>query len=96
MLTTLQYSVSQVRLLGCGEDSKQLAPPHLLAWDADLVITTFERLSLEWAARKRRLSTLLSIHWKRVILDEAGFVPSSPYLWSWAVLSVVSSREVYH
>ncbi|KAJ0978846.1 hypothetical protein J5N97_014320 [Dioscorea zingiberensis] len=41
---------------------------HNLAWDYDIVITTFTRLSAEWGPRKR--SVLMQIHWLRVMLDE--------------------------
>ncbi|XP_021859343.2 F-box protein At3g54460 [Spinacia oleracea] len=41
---------------------------HNLAWDYDVVITTFSRLSAEWKPHKR--SVLMQIHWMRVMLDE--------------------------
>lgn len=41
---------------------------HNLAWDYDVVITTFSRLSAEWKPSKR--SVLRQIHWMRVMLDE--------------------------
>ncbi|XP_062208099.1 F-box protein At3g54460-like [Phragmites australis] len=48
---------------------------HNLAWDYDIVITTFSRLSAEWGPRKR--SALKQIHWFRVILDEGHTLGSS-------------------
>ncbi|XP_072961356.1 F-box protein At3g54460 [Typha angustifolia] len=41
---------------------------HNLAWDYDIIITTFNRLSVEWDPRKR--SVLMQVHWYRVMLDE--------------------------
>lgn len=49
--------------------------PHHLAWDYDVVITTFSRLSAEWSRRKR--SALMQVHWLRVILDEGHTLGSS-------------------
>ncbi|CDP18621.1 unnamed protein product [Coffea canephora] len=49
--------------------------PHYLAWDFDVVITTFSRLSTEWSRRKR--SALMQVHWLRVILDEGHTLGSS-------------------
>ncbi|XP_022745851.1 F-box protein At3g54460-like isoform X1 [Durio zibethinus] len=48
---------------------------HSLAWDYDIVITTFNRLSAEWGPRKR--SVLMQVHWLRVILDEGHTLGSS-------------------
>ncbi|BAT93390.1 hypothetical protein VIGAN_07234200 [Vigna angularis var. angularis] len=48
---------------------------HCLAWDYDIVITTFSRLSAEWGPRKR--SVLMQVHWFRVILDEGHTLGSS-------------------
>ncbi|XP_039128353.1 LOW QUALITY PROTEIN: F-box protein At3g54460 [Dioscorea cayenensis subsp. rotundata] len=48
---------------------------HNLAWDYDIVITTFTRLSAEWGPRKR--SVLMQIHWLRVMLDEGHTLGSS-------------------
>ncbi|KAL1173988.1 hypothetical protein V6Z11_A05G449400 [Gossypium hirsutum] len=50
-------------------------PVHNLAWDYDIVITTFNRLSAEWGPRKR--SALMQVHWFRVILDEGHTLGSS-------------------
>lgn len=56
-------------------DQKKKPPPHNLAWDYDVVITTFNRLSAEWAPRKR--SALVQVHWLRVMLDEGHTLGSS-------------------
>ncbi|KAF3775529.1 F-box protein [Nymphaea thermarum] len=48
---------------------------HDLAWDYDIVITTFNRLSAEWSHRNR--SILMQIHWLRVMLDEGHTLGSS-------------------
>ncbi|XP_049370689.1 F-box protein At3g54460 [Solanum verrucosum] len=48
---------------------------HSLAWDYDVVITTFSRLSAEWGPKKR--SVLMQVHWLRIILDEGHTLGSS-------------------
>ncbi|CBI40154.3 unnamed protein product, partial [Vitis vinifera] len=48
---------------------------HNLAWDYDVVITTFNRLSAEWRPHKR--SVLMQVHWLRVMLDEGHTLGSS-------------------
>ncbi|CAH9113778.1 unnamed protein product [Cuscuta epithymum] len=48
---------------------------HNLAWDYDVVITTFSRLSVEWSPRKR--SVLMQVHWLRIVLDEGHTLGSS-------------------
>lgn len=48
---------------------------HSLAWDYDVVITTFNRLSAEWGPRKK--SALMHVHWLRVMLDEGHTLGSS-------------------
>ncbi|GAB4827393.1 hypothetical protein Ancab_034278 [Ancistrocladus abbreviatus] len=48
---------------------------HNLAWEYDVVITTFNRLSAEWSPRKR--SVLMQVHWVRIILDEGHTLGSS-------------------
>lgn len=50
-------------------------PVHSLAWNYDVVITTFNRLSAEWGPRKK--SALMQVHWLRVILDEGHTLGSS-------------------
>jgi hypothetical protein len=68
---------------------------HNLAWDYDIVITTFSRLSAEWDPRKR--SALKQIHWFRVILDEGHTLGSSLALTNklqMAVSLVASNRWI--
>ncbi|KAH9623700.1 hypothetical protein KSS87_016982 [Heliosperma pusillum] len=48
---------------------------HSLAWDYDVVITTFSRLSAEWNPPK--ISPLMQVHWMRVVLDEGHTLGSS-------------------
>ncbi|KAI4323540.1 hypothetical protein L6164_023137 [Bauhinia variegata] len=48
---------------------------HNLAWDYDVVITTFSRLSAEWNPHKR--SVLMQVHWLRIVLDEGHTLGSS-------------------
>ncbi|KAK7323306.1 hypothetical protein VNO77_26773 [Canavalia gladiata] len=48
---------------------------HCLAWDYDVVITTFSRLSAEWGPRKK--SVMMQVHWFRIILDEGHTLGSS-------------------
>lgn len=48
---------------------------HSLAWDYDVVITTFSRLSAEWGPNKK--SALRQVHWRRVMLDEGHTLGSS-------------------
>ncbi|KAL1564338.1 F-box protein [Salvia divinorum] len=56
-------------------DQKKKPSIHNLAWDYDVVITTFNRLSAEWTPRKR--SVLMQVHWLRVVLDEGHTLGSS-------------------
>ncbi|KAL5733968.1 hypothetical protein ACOSP7_031829 [Xanthoceras sorbifolium] len=63
----------QLRLLVWTDHKKPSA--HGLAWDYDVVITTFNRLSAEWSPRKR--SPMMQVHWLRVILDEGHTLGSS-------------------
>nr|GMC82284.1 F-box protein At3g54460 isoform X1 [Ipomoea batatas] len=48
---------------------------HNLAWDYDVVITTFNRLSAEWSPQKKR--ALMQVHWLRIVLDEGHTLGSS-------------------
>ena len=48
---------------------------HSLAWDYDVVITTFSRLSAEWDSQKR--SAMRQVHWLRIMLDEGHTLGSS-------------------
>lgn len=50
-------------------------PAHNLAWDYDVVITTFNRLSAEWGPNKK--SVLTQVHWYRIMLDEGHTLGSS-------------------
>ncbi|GJM91872.1 hypothetical protein PR202_ga08290 [Eleusine coracana subsp. coracana] len=78
----------------CGGDHKKPSA-HSLAWDYDIVITTFSRLSAEWDPRKR--SPLKQIHWFRVILDEGHTLGSSLALTNklqMAVSLVASNRWI--
>lgn len=68
---------------------------HNLAWDYDIIITTFSRLSAEWDPRKR--SALKQIHWFRVILDKGHTLGSSLALTNklqMAVSLVASNRWI--
>ncbi|KAK4414546.1 F-box protein [Sesamum alatum] len=56
-------------------DQKKKPSGHCLAWDYDVVITTFNRLSAEWGPHKR--SVLMQVHWLRVVLDEGHTLGSS-------------------
>lgn len=73
--TQIQKHVSpgQLRIL-VWTDHKKLSP-HSLAWDYDVVITTFSRLSAEWNPQKK--SPLIQVHWLRVMLDEGHTLGSS-------------------
>ncbi|KAK1669928.1 hypothetical protein QYE76_058087 [Lolium multiflorum] len=76
-------------------DHKKPPNAHLLAWDYDIVITTFSRLSAEWGPQKR--SILKQIHWFRVILDEGHTLGSSLALTNklqMAVSLVASNRWI--
>ncbi|CAD5325799.1 unnamed protein product [Arabidopsis thaliana] len=74
-LTQIQKHVcsDQLRIL-VWADHIELSP-HSLAWDYDVVITTFSRLSAEWNPRKK--SPLIQVHWLRVMLDEGHTLGSS-------------------
>lgn len=56
-------------------DHKKPPLAHSLAWDHDIVITTFNRLSSEWSARES--TVLMRVHWLRVILDEGHTLGAS-------------------
>ncbi|KAJ7544027.1 hypothetical protein O6H91_09G062200 [Diphasiastrum complanatum] len=56
-------------------DKKERPPPHDLAWDHDIVITTFSRLSVEWGLKEN--SPLMQVHWLRIILDEGHTLGAS-------------------
>ncbi|CAA0807019.1 F-box protein [Striga hermonthica] len=67
-------SPGQLRVYTWG-DQKKKPSVHNLAWDYDVVITTFSRLSAEWSPRKK--SVLMQVHWLRVMLDEGHTLGSS-------------------
>lgn len=73
--TQIQKHVSpgQLRVYVWTDHKKPCA--HNLAWDFDIVITTFNRLSAEWGPRKK--SILMQVHWLRVVLDEGHTLGSS-------------------
>lgn len=56
-------------------DHKKPAAAHNLAWDYDIVITTFNRLSSEWSIREN--SVLMRVHWLRIMLDEGHTLGAS-------------------
>lgn len=74
--TQIQRHVSPGQLhMYLWDDYKKKPSAHVLAWDYDVVITTFSRLSAEWGPQKR--SVLSQIHWYRVMLDEGHTLGSS-------------------
>ncbi|KAG0579573.1 hypothetical protein KC19_4G107400 [Ceratodon purpureus] len=56
-------------------DHKKPAAAHNLAWDYDIVVTTFNRLSSEWSNREN--SVLMRVHWLRIMLDEGHTLGAS-------------------
>ncbi|XP_073064927.1 F-box protein At3g54460-like [Primulina eburnea] len=64
----------QLRVYVWGDQKKKLSA-HNLAWDYDVVISTFNHLSSEWSPHKR--SVLMQVHWLRVMLDEGHTLGSS-------------------
>ncbi|KAL2898231.1 hypothetical protein RDABS01_040013 [Bienertia sinuspersici] len=65
----------QLRVYVWADYKKKKPSAHNLAWDYDVVITTFNRLSAEWKPGKR--SVLMQVHWMRVMLDEGHTLGSS-------------------
>ncbi|GMH42988.1 hypothetical protein BSKO_10910 [Bryopsis sp. KO-2023] len=49
---------------------------HDLAWNYDIVLTTFSHVSLEW---RKHNSKLMQIHWLRIILDEGHIIGANPF-----------------
>ncbi|PUZ52968.1 hypothetical protein GQ55_5G016300 [Panicum hallii var. hallii] len=93
--TQIQRHVSSdtLNVFVWGDHKKPSA--HNLAWDYDIVITTFSRLSAEWSPQKR--SALKQIHWFRVVLDEGHTLGSSLALTNklqMAVALVASNRWI--
>ena len=65
------------------QQQRRLSAPEL-AWQFDLVVTTFSRLSAEWGRRRSPDPAaavggcpLLSVHWLRVVVDEGHLLSSS-------------------
>lgn len=56
-------------------DQKNAPKVQDLAWNFDVVITTFSRLSCEWSYKDS--STLMGVHWLRIILDEGHTLGAS-------------------
>ncbi|XP_031373189.1 F-box protein At3g54460 isoform X1 [Punica granatum] len=73
--TQIQRHVRLSQLRVHALTNRKKVAPHTLAWDYDIVITTFTRLSAEWAPRKK--SVLQQVHWLRIILDEGHTLGSS-------------------
>lgn len=59
--------ISRLRVMTCASGRDDFGPPARIAWDYDVILTSFERLSQEWS---RRDSPLLRVHFLRVVLDE--------------------------
>ncbi|KAL8260186.1 hypothetical protein R6Q59_028139 [Mikania micrantha] len=74
----------QLRVYVWADHKKPLV--HNIAWDYDVVITTFSRLSAEWSPKKR--SVLMQVHWLRVVFDEGHTLGSSLNLTNKLQLSV--------
>ncbi|KAI4965942.1 hypothetical protein ZWY2020_047370 [Hordeum vulgare] len=93
--TQIQRHVSSDTLNVYAWGDHKRPPAHILAWDYDIVITTFSRLSAEWGPNKK--SVLKQIHWFRVILDEGHTLGSSLALTNklqMAVSLVASNRWI--
>ncbi|KAI5055010.1 hypothetical protein GOP47_0030461 [Adiantum capillus-veneris] len=56
-------------------DQKNAPKVQDLAWNFDVVITTFSRLSCEWSYKES--SILMGVHWLRIILDEGHTLGAS-------------------
>ncbi|KAF5742450.1 hypothetical protein HS088_TW09G00498 [Tripterygium wilfordii] len=73
--TQIQRHVRPDQLRLCVWTDHKKPSAHSLAWNYDIVITTFSRLSAEWGAHKQ--SPLMQVHWHRVMLDEGHTLGSS-------------------
>lgn len=73
--TQIERHVSHGQLRLCIWTDQRKLPAHNLAWDYDVVITTFNRLSAEWGPHKK--SPLMQVHWLRIMLDEGHTLGSS-------------------
>lgn len=74
-ITQIQKHVRSGQLRVYAWTDHQKPCSHNLAWDYDVVITTFNRLSAEWTRRHK--SALMQVHWYRVMLDEGHTLGSS-------------------
>ena len=74
-VSQIQKHVRLDQLQVCAWTDHKKPAAHNLAWDYDVVITTFSRLSAEWNPRKR--SPLMQVHWLRIMLDEGHTLGSS-------------------
>ncbi|KAG5249950.1 SNF2 domain-containing family protein [Salix suchowensis] len=73
--TQIEKHVKPGQLRLCIWTNHKKPSAHSLAWDYDVVITTFNRLSAEWGPRKN--SPLMQVHFLRVMLDEGHTLGSS-------------------
>ncbi|KAJ4847219.1 hypothetical protein Tsubulata_008468 [Turnera subulata] len=73
--TQIEKHVKPGQLRLCIWTDHRKPSAHSLAWDYDVVITTFSRLSAEWSSRKK--SPMMQVHWLRVMLDEGHTLGSS-------------------
>ncbi|XP_065868181.1 F-box protein At3g54460 [Euphorbia lathyris] len=73
--TQIEKHIKPGQLQVCIWTDHKKPSAHSLAWDYDVVITTFSRLSAEWGPNKE--SPLMQVHWLRVMLDEGHTLGSS-------------------
>ena len=56
---------------GSSNSRERAIPPQVLAWEYDVVITTFSTLSSEWNPNSPLLcSPLCQVYWQRILIDE--------------------------
>lgn len=58
------------------DEREKALEAHDMAWNFDVVLTTFNILSTDWAFHREN-SSLMRIHWLRIILDEGHSLGSS-------------------
>ena len=63
-----------LRVKSCATSRGDFGTAASLAWDYDIILTSFERLSVEWS---RLDSPLLRVHFMRIVLDEGHKLGSS-------------------